>query len=125
MRVLIVDDAPIRHKHFDIWFAGYEIVHCYGYHDTARALGGQRFDHMQLDHDLGQERVGDRDPVTGREYDGKDIAKLVAALPQEKKPKLAIVHSYNAAGAEEMVHILKDARIASSHKPFKATFMGR
>lgn len=116
MRVLIVDDEQARHDAFKRRYTGCELVHARNYAEARDAMAGERFDVMQLDHDLQDYRLVDGVMC---ERTGQDVAKLVASLPPAKHPGTVILHSWNPEGARAMGRILNDAGLRRvSRVPF-------
>lgn len=119
MRVLFLDDDRERHRAFKANAIGHDLVQAWSYEEALAALAGERFDQVFLDHDLsdqaamGQPRPGERT--------GLDVAILVATLPDEKRPHLVIIHSYNPDGARRMHRVLADAGMRNVYRePFNA-----
>jgi hypothetical protein len=107
-RFLILDDSEERINSFKARFQGHHdlVLVC----DALRALAGDRFDAVYLDHDLGSGCP-----------EGDEVAKYIAnVLPENKRPTIVIVHSHNFAASERMINRLKDVGIRACHKPFQA-----
>ena len=127
-RILFLDDDRIRHDTFAKRFANAECVHVETFDEFERALlRGTRFDAISLDHDLndfGQRSVIDMSGMYGStersELTGTDAAVLVSRLPEDKRPDVVVIHSWNAPGAERMRAILADAGLSVVVQPFKA-----
>lgn len=105
MKILIVDDDVVRHEHFARSFAnkGFEVHHAYRHADAISLLDSIHFDVLFLDHDLQDFIYGE----SGRkELTGLDVVHHVVLLP--KKPKRAIVHSWNPEGARRMASCLHE-----------------
>lgn len=120
MRVLIVDDEGIRHDLFRRSYAGHELIHAMNFDEARDALGGPRFDVVQLDHDLRDFRLVEDEqfgPVN-TELTGLDVAKVIAAMPPEAAPGRVIVHSHNYPGAANIRGVLADAGIQVVLSPF-------
>lgn len=117
MRVLILDDDDMRHRKFAHWFAGYDVVHVHTVDEFRNALNSPKFDYIFLDHDLNDQQyvsagvikvgAGDLGGPT-REMTGMDAAKFLVDN-QDKMPAIqTVVHSWNPAGAMNMVKLLGD-----------------
>ncbi len=125
MRILVLDDDLTRHHTFARNLRGHEVVHAQTYDSALAALlDAPRFDLVYLDHDLndfGQLSIGPSDSMYGgvREMDGRDVASFIArSLPQHKRPKRFIVHSWNEEGAAMMIMILRRAGFPCDKEEF-------
>lgn len=58
------------------------------------------------------------------ELTGADAARLVARLPDELRPTIVVIHSWNTPGAERMASILRDAGLHVIIQVFKAGSLG-
>lgn len=110
MKILIVDDMEERHVSFRLQLSGHELWHVYDGLEAADVMLRETFDVMYLDHDLADEHYDDqkceRESIPDRPMDGRDVARLVISLPEERRPKCVVVHSWNVAGARAMMAIL-------------------
>lgn len=109
MRILVLDDQDTRHEQIRARLMGHDVTHAYLWSDFARALDGERFDVIMLDHDLGDMIEQERKPGmygASTVYDGQDAARAVAELPEHKWPRFTLVHSWNEDGAKRMVDVL-------------------
>ena len=61
------------------------------------------YDLVSLDHDLGGEAF-----VPSDERSGHAVAKFIATMSKDKMPKQVVIHSYNPAGAQNMLAELID-----------------
>lgn len=127
VRVLFLDDDPERQTRFRMNAIGCDLVQVWNYEEAAVALAGDRFDQVFLDHDLSERQAvwpaldGGDEPYGHGERTGLDVAQLVAALPDEKRPSLVIIHSYNPDGARRMHQVLADAGMRRVYRePFNA-----
>ena len=114
LKVLFLDDKPVRHELFTTWCHGAD--HCYGYADCVKLLRLGKYDVVSLDHDLGEEDELCIPGITNKYPTGTDVAKFIAKLVQ--KPNMAILHTYNAMGAISMASILNAAGIKTMRVPF-------
>lgn len=117
MNVLVLDDQQQRHDAFARRFAGHSVWHVRTYAEARRELAKRRYDHVTLDHD-----IFDFVTVRGRrrEYTGADVARLIAAMHPGRRPGRVVTHSWNSAGARDIVAILGDAGIESAWERFEA-----
>jgi CheY-like chemotaxis protein len=124
MRILFLDDSQLRHDLFARSHGGDDVVHVFTAADATRALDAQpRFDLVQLDHDLAEEHalmasegLKETPPPGLPVYSpgtGMEVALHIAALPPERRPRRAVVHTHNAIGAE-MVARLERAGVPAS-----------
>lgn len=116
MRALFIDDDPNRHRRFKIGHIGWVIEEAFTYQQAIELLQGNAFDEVWLDHDL-SERAAAGNPAPG-EKNGADIAKVIAELPQEKRPKKVIVHTFSLKGRTRIMTILEDAGVSAVVAPF-------
>lgn len=122
MRILILDDQKARHDRFAIRLQDQEVTHAYLFSEFTAALNGPPFDVVYLDHDLGDAINQERYPTMygSRDYDGRDAAEAIAALPVESRPRTIVIHSWNAYGASAMHVILTRAGFTDVRvEPFK------
>lgn len=109
-KILFLDDDATRHARFRKTHIGEDVTYVWGYHECVEELeSGTVFDVAQLDHDLSEEAAMGKPP--DGEKTGTDVAKYIAAMPEEKRPKLIVIHSFNRYGALRMAHILRDAGV--------------
>ncbi len=119
--ILFLDDDAVRHGLFSkslIGKAAYSVSPTIDVKTTIEALEKSvadkiPFDVAFLDHDL-----GGRQMVSEREGTGTIVAEYIAAMPNEFKPKIAVIHSFNPEGAQRMARILVDAGIRCAKIPF-------
>ena len=113
MKILFLDDDVLRHEAFLREHPSDTVTRASTVEETLVALeAGSPFDVVYLDHDL-EGRVF----VEEIEGTGCEIAFFIARLPDNKLPKLVIVHSHNPAGARRMVEALQ-GRVPVRHEPF-------
>jgi CheY-like chemotaxis protein len=105
MRILFLDDDELRHRLIAEQLIGHDATATRTVAETAKALEGAPFDLACLDHDLGGLQMVDSE----EEETGHTVAKLIAAMPPERRPRQIIVHSFNSVGAGRMVQVLKAA----------------
>src|SRR3990172_9753181 len=105
LRVLVVDDDPERREYFRRRFRS--AVLATNYAEDVRALAGERFDLVLLDHDL-------RD----RARNGQDIADFMTRrLPRRCRPKV-VIHRTNTRGAYAMLVALRSTGFEVESVPF-------
>ncbi len=127
MRILFLDDDWDRHSHFTMQNLGADIVHANTVGIAIEALGGRRFDEAWLDHDLELQLA----PVT-RWFDraqvytpprlwpewkyecGLDVARHIARMPVDRRPRHVDVHSVNTVGASNMMRALELAKVPAT-----------
>ncbi len=114
MRIFFLDDDWERHSRFKYNHRADEITTAWD-HDAAIDLlaANDAFDVAYLDHDLGLTHVG-----PGREMTGADVAKFIADMPAEQRPKRIIIHSWNSGGALRMQATLRDVGVHATLDPF-------
>lgn len=108
-RILFLDDSEPRHRKFRQKTIGHRVTFVRTHDEALAALAGERFDEVWLDHDLSEAAAAGQ-PASG-EKTGYDVACAIAALPPNKRPRLAYVHSLNPPGSERIVQALVAAGI--------------
>lgn len=113
-RILVLDDDARRHEWFDAHIGGHDSVR--SARDARSALrDNPRYDLVFLDHDLAEDYAVV--PAVWGE-DGRTVARFIAAMPQERRPAVAHVHSSNWGAAMEMEAILTAAGVAVTRAEF-------
>jgi CheY-like chemotaxis protein len=115
--LFFLDDDPGRTERFVAMATagGYQVVTAPGYEAAETALRQHKFDVCFLDHDLGDVPVVDSDVPERTVY---HVARLVVALPADRRPSRVVVHSHNPIGALRMVELLHATDIPAVHRPF-------
>jgi len=119
--ILVLDDDKFRHDMFEKALGEDNIVHhVYNYDQAIKALDRYSpFDIIYYDHDLGDFGESPHGYGGTVERTGADVALYVTrVLPEEKRPKLAIIHSWNFYGAQNIASILSKAGIEVRKEPF-------
>lgn len=116
MKILFLDDDPSRHAKFRMAHIGRNVTYVWTADEAIKAIKEMFFDHMSLDHDLAAKLNGELPPIG--EGSGYDVALFIAELPEEKRPKLIVVHSFNPEGARRMAIAVKRAGIQVLRVPF-------
>jgi CheY-like chemotaxis protein len=107
VRILVLDDDSRRHEWFDANIEAHDAVWSAG--AARRALHeNPRYDLVFLDHDLAED-YSVVPAVWGE--DGRTVARFIAAMPADKRPAMAHIHSSNWGGAAEMETILTAAGV--------------
>jgi hypothetical protein len=121
MKILVLDDMPVRHAAFAKYFASEAVTHVYTYDEARLAMEATTFDVAYLDHDLNDYSPGAS--MYGRqELTGEDVARYIAkTLSPGNRPLEVIIHSWNPEGARNMLNILRDIGVKVSYQPFKGT----
>lgn len=118
--ILIVDDEEGRHSVLAKRMAGNNIDHAYNYADAVRFLStNRRYDIVYLDHDLKDFEVLEDQP-TLIEWTGHHVAKFMVNMEADARPFTVVVHSWNPAGAANIVSELRrcpDIKVIK--QPFK------
>ena len=85
-----------------------------------QALRTTVFDVVHLDHDLNDFHVQSVEPgmYGGRKLTGLDVVLCLVELPEHRRPKHVIVHSWNIEGGARMVEELQKAGISVERKEF-------
>ena len=107
VRILVLDDDSRRHDWFDANIGGHDSV--WSAKEARQALeANPRYDLVFLDHDLAED-YSVVPAVWGE--DGRTVARFIAALPADKRPGMAHIHSSNWGAAMEMEAILGAAGV--------------
>lgn len=103
IRVLVLEDDPIRHREFSKQLIGseYQIVTTAA--EAINQLQTDTWDYLFLDHDLGGMVYVDSGDGTGYE-----VAEWLAENP-DRQPECIILHTLNPVGAENMQKKLPNA----------------
>jgi len=110
-RMLFLDDEEWRHDFArKLYGRKYDLFQPHGLDQFRACLRRERFEVMSLDHDLGDDRAGT----------GMDAVNEICALPQDKRPSIVIVHSWNVPASMRMVTALTVAGFRVHRKPFSA-----
>jgi CheY-like chemotaxis protein len=114
LRVLVLDDDARRHAWFDAHLTGHHAVWSAG--DARRALQENApYDLVFLDHDLAEDFAVV--PAVWGE-DGRTVARFIAAMPEDRRPAMAHIHSSNWGAACEMEAILSAAGLRVTRAEF-------
>lgn len=109
MKILFLDDDKDRHRKFKMNRIGMDITAVWTYADACVALTKTIFDEAYLDHDLSEMAAAGM-PAPG-EKTGTHVAEFIASLPEEKRPKRIIIHSFNDDGRRRMARILREVGV--------------
>lgn len=116
MKILFLDDDTTRHKSFIRNRIGMDITAVRSYEAACQALSETLFDVAYLDHDLSEMAAAGM-PASD-EKTGTHVAEFIASLPEDKRPKRVVIHSFNDYGRKRMWGILRDAGVEASIEPF-------
>jgi hypothetical protein len=103
MRILILEDNPLRIEKFKILFKNQQVDHCATVNDAKNACLVHEYDILWLDHDLDGKIWEDSD----KETTGFEFVKWLV-LNGFQKNSLNYIHSMNPVGANRMLNYLKD-----------------
>ena len=117
MKIFFLDDEKERHKRFKMNRIGQDITAAWNYADACAALSETVFDVAYLDHDLSEMAAAGRPAAD--EKTGTHVAEFIASMPEEKRPKFVIIHSFNDYGRRRMGAILSDAGVRCMLEMFK------
>jgi CheY-like chemotaxis protein len=121
--ILFLDDSPQRTEVFLqlAAMAGQKCDAVSTYDEACDAIRAQVYDCVYLDHDLND--FGKRSVLAGAyggvELTGTDVCMFITGLKPERRPKAAVIHSMNPAGARRMVDILTELEIPTAYQPFE------
>jgi CheY-like chemotaxis protein len=114
MRILVLDDDSRRHEWFDANIEGHDSA--WSAKEARQALeANPRYDLVFLDHDLAEDYSVV--PAAWGE-DGRTVARFIAAMPADKRPGMAHIHSSNWGAAMEMEAILSAAGVKVARAEF-------
>jgi CheY-like chemotaxis protein len=111
VRILFLDDDKARHQKVREGFIGNVVVYALTYDEAVAALTSEPFDVAYLDYDL----VTQSATV---EKTGFDVARHIATLPPEQRPRRVVIHSVNEVGQSRMADVLSAVGCPVSIKPF-------
>jgi CheY-like chemotaxis protein len=98
LKILVLDDDPARHAAFAVQGAGHEMTHTWTVDEAIKALKRRRYDLVLLDNDLETEEW---------QREGYMVADFIAlSLPESKRPRAVVIHSWNPPRAMRMLHTL-------------------
>lgn len=116
MRILFLDDNENRHRSFLAQNIGHVVVPVYKARHAINALEMyEPFDVASLDHDLDWQATAGLEPL---EETGLTVARHIASMPPERRPKMVIVHSFNPVGAQAMYDVLAEAGVNVARGPY-------
>ena len=116
MKIFFLDDDATRHKRFTMNRIGSDITQAWNYEEACRLLGEQVFDVAWLDHDLSYEATLGTQSVD--EKTGTHVAEFIAAMPDDRRPRFVVLHTFNPAGRMRMLGILRAAGVGVAIEPF-------
>jgi hypothetical protein len=118
MRIIFLDDNKDRHAAYRRLSIGDNVDYAFSAKEAVRMLdrAQEPYDVASLDHDLDEYATMGQEP---RELTGEHVAKHIALMAPERRPKKIIVHSYNGTGARKMVLVLRDAGVRAFWRMFK------
>jgi hypothetical protein len=116
MKILILEDNPIRVEKFKILFKNQEVTHCDNLHSAKLACINNKFtpfDILWLDHDL----TGKIWEDSFKDETGYQFIQWMVDSGFNKKA-LIYIHSMNPVGANLMLNYLKDNEYDGIWIPF-------
>lgn len=116
MKILFLDDNAERHAKFKHSRVGMDITQAWNYAEACAALSADVYDVAYLDHDLNELSTAG---LPTEEKTGTHVAEFIASMPEDKRPKYVIIHSWNYAGALRMLGILSSAGVACMTEAFR------
>lgn len=105
MKILILDDDEMRHKHFKKELCFHDLTHVYTSKECIQKLSEETFDCVFLDHDLGGQQM-----VESGENTGYEVCLWLRDNP-DKRPKQIIIHTMNPVGRQNMLNVLPESDI--------------
>ena len=102
MNIFILEDDPLRMKLFKQTLIGHNVDHADNVTDGKKLLTENEYDLILLDHDLGGEQMVN----SADENTGYQLAKFIR---DDNISARVIVHSYNPAGAKNILAVLPRA----------------
>jgi CheY-like chemotaxis protein len=103
LKILVLDDDETRLASFRKKLIGHVVECVKESKEAIRALENDLFDAVSLDHDLGGQVFQKSGENTGYE-----VAQWLHDH-EDRKPKTIIIHSFNPAGAKNMMDLLPGA----------------
>jgi hypothetical protein len=117
MKIFFLDDDKERHKRFKMNRIGHDITQAWTYAEACKLLSETVFDEAYLDHDLSEMAAAGRPGKD--EKTGTHVAEFIVSLPEEKRPKFVIIHSFNDYGRRRMADILGEAGVRVMLQQFR------
>lgn len=117
MKIFFLDDDKERHRRFTMNRIGQDVTAAWTYAEAVELLSKEIFDLAYLDHDL-SDFAASGHPLPG-EKTGTDVAEFITQMPEDRRPRKVIIHSFNPYGAERMEKILRTAGIEVLRQKFK------
>lgn len=110
MRILILEDDPLRVNKFKTGLMDHDVVFTDNTKICIEYLKSEKWDLLCLDHDLGGQQM-----VKSGENTGYEVALFLEEFP-EYRPNTIYIHSLNGVGANNMLQALKLPK--HNHIPF-------
>lgn len=101
MNILFLEDDESRIKIARQLFIGHRVVYVQTVEQAIATIENNWFDLYSLDHDLGGSQMSASD-----EKSGFAVLSHIAYINRSLLPKYIIVHSFNPAGAENMMSFI-------------------
>ena len=125
IKVLFVDDYPIRHAFFEKKFSDttkFDVTQTTLVETALNLIENETWDVVYLDHDMTDKEAGNliKDVYGTVHLNGQTISRFIKALPEDKlaNVKEVVIHSYNATGAKRMLEDIESVGIKVSYIPF-------
>ena len=115
MKILILEDNPIRINKFKAFFKNQELYIFDNAEQAYKACIHNEFKMLLLDHDLdGKVWVDSKEENTGYQF----ITMLIGYPNHQVKKSIIYIHSMNPIGANKMLNLLKDNNYDGIWYPF-------
>ncbi len=128
LKILFVDDDPIRHQYFAKKFTDntkFEVTQVTLVETAMVLLQNEKWDLVFLDHDMADhEPLNEiREMYGTHKLTGQTITRFIKTLPNSMHPKEVIVHSWNIEAAIKMVQDLESVGILAKQIPFNPNYI--
>lgn len=114
MKVLFLDDCPVRHKEFMENWIGHLVDWAWTAEQAKKFLEVNEYDLVMLDHDLEQQHYAEK--CFART--GGEVAQFMANTPERFEKTNIIVHSLNFDGRKRIIQILKSVGLEPVDLPW-------
>jgi CheY-like chemotaxis protein len=115
VKILFLDDDSARHHAFSKLADGHVVDYVWTADEAIAALAASTYDLVCLDHDLGGRVYVD---ILDEEGTGYTVALAMEGMPEDRRPRETIVHSFNPEGARRIADRLGKAGFRVIKAPF-------
>ena len=114
MKIFVLEDDPIRIKHFEKIFKNYTTVIATNVEEAKNKIYEHEYNTIFLDHDLGGEQMID----SSKENSGYQFAKYIVESDDRHINAQIVIHSQNPVGALNMKRLFEYWKYEVVIKPY-------